>query len=52
MSPYKFIKVYDAENAMITIITEMTDEELFKTYWMPLICKYREFKFIFAKTDS
>ncbi len=37
---------------MITIITEMTDEELFKTYWMPLICKYREFKFIFAKTEG
>lgn len=37
---------------MITIITEMTDEKLFKTYWMPLICKYREFKFIFAKTKG
>ena len=37
---------------MITIITEMTDEQLFKTYWMPLICKYREFNFIFAKTEG
>ena len=37
---------------MITIITEMTDEELFKTYWMPLICRHREIKFIFAKTGE
>ena len=37
---------------MITIITEMTNAELFKNYWMPLICKYREFSFIFAKTEG
>ena len=37
---------------MITIITEMTNAELFKNYWMPLICKYREFNFIFAKTEG
>ena len=37
---------------MIPIITEMTNDELFKNYWMPLICKYREFNFIFAKTEG
>tara|TARA_B100000035_G_C20913322_1_gene514999 strand:- start:346 stop:735 length:390 start_codon:yes stop_codon:yes gene_type:complete len=37
---------------MITIITEMTDAVLFQNYWMPLICKYREFNFIFTKTKG
>ena len=37
---------------MITIITEMTDPNIFKNFWMPLICKHREVNFIFGKTES
>jgi len=37
---------------MITIITEMTDSEIFKTYWVPLICKYREIQFMFGNAGQ
>ena len=37
---------------MITIITDITDEKVFKLYWMTLLCKYREIKFIFTDTKN
>ena len=37
---------------MITIITDITDSDILKTYWCPLICKYREMQFIFGRTKD
>ena len=37
---------------MITFVMEMTDSYLFKTYWMPLVCKHRDVNFIFGKTEN
>ncbi len=34
---------------MITIITEMTDSNIFTNYWVPLIYKHRDSNFIFGK---
>lgn len=37
---------------MITIITDMSSGEIFESYWMPLIAKYEEVKFIFTRTEG
>tara|TARA_Y100000816_G_scaffold11373_1_gene7452 strand:- start:4609 stop:5007 length:399 start_codon:yes stop_codon:yes gene_type:complete len=37
---------------MITFICEMTDNNLFRNYWIPLICRHRDFKFIFTNTKD
>ena len=36
----------------VTIITDMTDSEILKTYWCPLVCKHREVDFIFGKSEN
>lgn len=36
----------------MTILTDITDSELFKLYWLPLVCKYREVNFIFANSKG
>ena len=37
---------------MITILADITDSNIFKNYWVPLICKHREVEFIFGKTKN
>ena len=37
---------------MITIVTDITDSDLLKTYWCPLICKHREVQFLFGSTKD
>lgn len=37
---------------MITFIADITDSDIFRDYWVPLICKHREVEFIFGKTKD
>lgn len=37
---------------MITFVVEIKDLDIFKNYWLPLVCRHREVQFIFCKIEN